>query len=120
MFKTITEVLDPNFLRLTSTQQAVLLNCFLAQTPEIAYEQLIGDTYTKTASDFIHRAGLVNIYDNSAKVTSAGFDYLLSIDLITESGESTENGQKISAEYQEQLKTIREAQETFRFLKTIA
>ena len=120
MFSTLQEAIDPNFLRLTSTQQAVLLLVFVAQTPELAYAELVGTVYTTTAAEFLIRAGLVQSGGGQATATSAGFDYLISAGLITAPDVVTDEGNAVIDAYNKELGRIAESLIPFRSLKAIS
>lgn len=119
MFEFLREAANPELLRLTSTQKAVLLSIFVAQTPELAADAAIGNEYTVSATEFLAKNNLIGTKDNGIGITSAGFDVLVANGLVDESGEVTEAGRELLAAFEEEKKAVEESLIPFKTLKGI-
>lgn len=118
MFDILKEAINPEFVRLTSIQKAILLNCFLAETPTLAYEVASGDIYLIKARDFLARASLLEVGESRIKVTSAGYEVLLANGLISGMDEVTEQGTELLNWFEEELKQLHEATIPYRTLRS--
>lgn len=117
MYKSLLEIADPNIVRLTDTQKAVLLSIFSAQTPELAYESTTGNMSVTNARDYLLKMGLVIAGTGQLKTTGAGSDVLEDSGLLDQSGEVTENGTKMIDAFNDQKRKFLESLVPFRTLK---
>ena len=88
------EAIDLNNVRLTETQQMVLAAIFASATPELAYEITLGAENTVLASHFLAKRGLISLTVTGATLTEAGMRIMEMYDLIDETGQLSEKGQK--------------------------
>lgn len=121
MFKTLLEAIDPEFMRLTDIQKAVLLTIFVAETPGVAFEASSGDIYITYARDYLRRAGLVEVSSSAAKVTTVGYEVLLSNGLVQpDSDELTDTGTEIMAWFEQEKRQLQESKIPFKTLKKLS
>ncbi len=119
MYSFLTELADQTYTRLTNTQQAVLLSCYAAQTPELAYEATTGDEKITQSADFLIRHGLIQRGEGQVRVTSAGSDMLESNGLIDASGEVTETGIELLEKLEQHKVQFAESLIPYRTLKSL-
>lgn len=119
MFNFLNEIVDPNYIRLTDTQQAVLLTIAVAQTPELAYEATSDGEYGTASKEYLLRALLITISGNQARVTSNGDEVLSANGLIDETGEISESGKELLDQYATKKYEMTESLIPFRTLKSL-
>ncbi len=117
MYKSLLEITDPNIIRLTDTQKAVLLSIFSAQTPELAYESTTGSIPVVNARDYLIKTGLIIAGSGQLKITGHGSDVLEDSGLLDHSGEVTEIGLQLIDQFNEQKRKFDESLSPFRTLK---
>lgn len=118
MFKTLVEAINPEFIRMTDMQKAVLLTVFISDTPAVAYENTSGDIYITYARDFLSRAGLVQLSGPTVSLTPNGYDALISNGLIDETtDEPTERGNDIIEWFNKQKVELNEQKIPFRTIR---
>jgi hypothetical protein len=119
MYDFLTVLNEESFIRLTQTQQAVLVSIFVAQTPELAYEVATGDTRITTSRDFLIRHGLIEVGNGQLRVTSSGSDMLESCGLMDATGEVTERGTELVAKLEQHKREFNESLIPYRTLKSL-
>lgn len=120
MFELLSEITDPEFMRLTDIQKAVLLTIFVAETPGVAYEASSGDIYITYARDYLRKAGLIEISGIEAKVTVTGYEVLISNGLVQQgSDELTERGTELMSWFEQEKQELLESKILFRTLKKL-
>lgn len=88
-------------IRLTNIQKAILLLVHTAETPTLAYDNIIGDEYIIHAKNYLHDYGMINVNDLDLEITISemGFDILVKNGLIDDSGEITDIGKELLTSY---------------------
>lgn len=115
------QIIQEQPIRLTDTQQSVLVSVYAAATPELAYDQTVGAENIVHASTGLQKAELINI-DQSTKragVTDAGQQMLFDINYIDDIGELTEIGRQALDRYHDIKHDFITATESFKILKSI-
>lgn len=92
--------------RLTDTQKTVLLGIYTAPTPEMAYETMTGSENVTEAGKQLRNMGLINVDSNGGRagITDRGQETLANNNLIDDTGQMTEEGQKV-IDQQQAVKT---------------
>lgn len=93
--KLLKEFINPDAVQLTATQKAILATIAIAASPEVAYENCNGVQSFLIARNGLRILGLIRIGANTLHLTDAGQNALVTNDLIDETGQPTEEGQKL-------------------------
>lgn len=101
--KLLQEIINPNTVNLTNTQQAVLIIIRTSPTPEVAYEATNGQGQSVAARNSLRSLGLVKVGGNKAIVTANGAQALINYNLVDESGQITESGTDILNSYNKEF-----------------
>lgn len=93
--KLLKEIINPNTINLTNTQQGVLITIAISPTPEVAYEATNGADQSVAARNFLRTLGLIRVGDNKTALTQSGNDVTVSYNLLNDTRQLTERGQEI-------------------------
>ena len=96
------ELIDPNTVSLTNTQQGVLILIKMAATPEVGYESTNGAEQTVYARNSLRTLGLIKVGGNKAVLTQTGQQVLVNYNLTDQSGQLTDNGNEVLTNYNTQ------------------
>ena len=118
MYNLLSQLLTESDVRLTDTQQGLLVSIYAAPTAELAFEATTGDENITSAKEFLARHGLIEINSTQARVTSSGSDVLEQNGLIDATGEITEDGKAQVDGLQQRRQAFQESLIPFRMLKS--
>lgn len=93
--KLLNEIINPNTVNLTNTQQGVLTTIAISPTPEVAYEATNGADQSVYARSSLRTLGLIRVGDNKAALTPAGQQVIINYNLLDDTGQLTERGQEV-------------------------
>lgn len=88
---------DPASYRPTDHQRAVLAKVAIAETPQLAYDQIARGIKLNSATEVLARMGFISIMDGEASLTDNGQELALAQALVDESGQPTEQAREISS-----------------------
>lgn len=88
---------DPAGYRPTEHQRGVIAKILLANTPQLAYDQIARGLKLNTAAETLARMGFISILDGEASLTDAGNQLALAQALVDEAGEPTEQARSIGS-----------------------
>lgn len=88
---------DPASYRPTSHQREVIARISIADTPQLAYDQIARGIKLNTATEVLARMGFISIMDGEASLTDAGQELALAQALVDESGQPTDQAREISS-----------------------
>lgn len=97
------EIINPNTVNLTNTQQGVLITIRLSPTPEVAYQSTNGAQQLVYARNTLRMLGLIKVGGNKVVLTNTGNNVLVNYNLTDETGQMTERGQQIMGNYNKQF-----------------
>lgn len=102
--KLLQEIINPNTVNLTNTQQGVLIDIKISPTPEVAYESTNGSDQSVYARNSLRTLGLIKVGDNRAILTQIGEQVVLNYNLVDDANQLTDRGQQIYDSYKAQNK----------------
>jgi len=102
--KLLQEIINPNTVNLTNTQQGVLIDIKISPTPEVAYETTNGSDHSVYARNSLRTLGLIQVGDNRAALTPTGERVVVNYNLIDDTGQMTDRGQEIYTAYKAENK----------------
>lgn len=97
------ELVNPNTVNLTNTQQGCLIIIKISATPEVAYESTNGKEQTVYARNTLRLLGLIKVGGNKTALTQTGEQVLINYNLTDETGQPTERGLQILDSYNKQF-----------------
>ena len=107
--KLLQELINPNTVSLTNTQQGVLIVVKMSATPEVAYESTNGSDQTVYARSALRTLGLIKVGQNKTGLTQTGEQVLLNYNLTDETGQLTDRGVQVLDSYNKQYGNIEQA-----------
>lgn len=119
MFEFLNEITDKSLIRLTTVQQSVLLTIFVAQTPKLALDNISGSRYTVEANRFLNLNGLTRNVDDGVKITSDGYDVLLSYGFIDNTDKLTDSGEKLITFFEKYKEKLSEDSKLYKTLNIL-
>lgn len=103
--KLLQEIINPNTVNLTNTQQGVLIDMAISPTPEVAYETTNGSEQTVSARNTLRTLGLIKVGSNRAILTNNGHRAIVNFNLVDDAKQLTTRGQAVYDAYKKQTKT---------------
>lgn len=93
--KLLQEIINPNTVSLTDTQQGVLIAIRVAPTPEVAFQTTNGAQALVVARQQLRSLGLIKIAGNKTALSPNGEQAVTNYNLVDETGQMTERGTAI-------------------------
>jgi predicted methyltransferase len=93
--KILQEIINPNTVNLTNSQQGVLVIIKMSPTPEVAYESTNGSDQSVYARNSLRSLGLVRVGNNQAELTNDGHQVLINYNLTDDTGQLTDRGNEV-------------------------
>lgn len=81
-------------VRLSDSQKIVMARAIIAETPQIAYENINEGINLRAAALELHKLGLLNYDADDTYVTESGKDVLRDENIIDETDQLTEDGER--------------------------
>jgi len=97
--KLLQEIINPNTISLTNTQMGVLITVKISPTREVAFENTNGSESSVYARNSLRTLGLLRVGGNKVALTPSGDQVLINYNLVDETGQMTEHGQKEYDDY---------------------
>ena len=93
--KLLMELISTGYLNLLDNQKLLLLIVKVSATPEQAFETIIGNDNLIAARNTLQKLNYISINNNQITLTDEGTSALTEFNLIDESGNLTDDGQKL-------------------------
>lgn len=107
--KMLQEIINPNTVSLTDTQQGVLITIKMAPTPEVAFETTNGSQQSVVARTALRTLGLIKVGGNKTILTQNGQHVIVNYNLVDETGQLTERGTGVLNNYNDKFNNDPEA-----------
>lgn len=95
----IKDLFEQAEITLSSTEKYILLVIYTSQTPVLAFDRIRDEQNKVIASDILNRYGFIQLGSGTASLTEKGKQALESYGLIDDTGNVTDIGEELTANY---------------------